>query len=267
MKNLLRSDFYKLFKSKTFYICALVASVLSAASIFILKWANSVMQSQGVVEDPATGAVINVLPYKDGLSFGIAVFSDNTIPLFIGIIISILLSAEFTHGTMKNVVSKGFARHKVYLSKFLTMVTAAVIFMIIVSIVATLSASIALGAFGTLSGTLLLQLIRVWGIEILLVSAFVSVFVMVAMVVRNNGGVIAINICLLLFANLVYSLLELIFRHKIPFSDYSLLVNMASMANFQPEGEVIVRAIIVGVCFLAVSLFIGLSMFRKVDVK
>ena len=45
MQNLLKSDFYKLFKMKSFYVCAIIAAAMAAISMFLDSQLNNMMQS------------------------------------------------------------------------------------------------------------------------------------------------------------------------------------------------------------------------------
>jgi len=92
---------------------------------------------------------------------------------------------------------------------------------------------------------------------------------MIANTVRNNGGVIAINIIGVLFMSYVlYWALELLFKNKIKFSLYSVQNNISLFAqNFAPPGEDILRAVLVGLGFFVVTTAIGIFAFNKMDVK
>jgi len=264
MINLLRSDFFKLFKSKALYICTLIAILLTAGTIFIVDWASHM-----VIKAQESGDVVveGMTLYKDGLNCGLNVFSDGSVHLFMAIFIAIFVTAEFAHGTMKNIVSKGFKRYQVYLSKVITMTAATFLMLFVVSIFTTISGTVVTGTFGEVTGELIGQMLRMIGVELLLHTALTAVFVMVAMVVKNNGGVIAINIGITMFAALLYQLLELLFKNKIAFSDYSVMNNMINMRNLTLPGMDILRAILVAVAFFAVTVAIGIFAFNKTDVK
>lgn len=44
MQNLLKSDFYKLFKMKSFYVCAIIAAAMAAISMFLDSQLNNMVQ-------------------------------------------------------------------------------------------------------------------------------------------------------------------------------------------------------------------------------
>ena len=102
MGKLLRSDFYRLFRSKSFYICTTIVSALLCLSIFMEKWALKVATTQleGMEGLPST------LRFKDGISYGLIAFTGGDIQMFIAIFSAIFITSEFVHGTMKNTISK-----------------------------------------------------------------------------------------------------------------------------------------------------------------
>jgi ABC-2 type transport system permease protein len=264
MLNLLRSDFYRLFRSRAFYICTLVAIFLHAIGIFVMKWSITMVSNMNTQVE----GVPLTLPYKDGLSYGLSALSDGNVHLLIAIFISVFITAEFTHGTMKNVVSKGFQRLQIYLSKFVTMITAAFLMICAMVIISTICGTIVIGSFGSFTGTMVGLSLSIIGVEFLLHAALTAMFILVAMVVRSSGGVIAINILGMSLAPAIYSLIEYIFKNKFQFSKYGLLKNIQFYyLNTTATGEDFIRSILVGLVFLAASTAIGIFAFKKMDVK
>lgn len=263
--KLLRSDLYRFFKSKAFYFCLLVMVVLIAGSAFLMEWSLSVIESdQSSMIDTSSVSL-----FKDGISYGVQSISDGSIHLFLAIVTSIFITAEFSYGTMKNIVSKGYSRAKIYLSKLITMAIMTIIMIVVAFASGTIAATIITGQFGTFTWTYLGEVLRVFGIQVLLHTALSSLFVMFAMIIRNNGGTIAFNIIVVsMFGQLLYQLLELIFKNKIMFSNYSLRHNISLYyTNIAPPVEDIVRSILVGITFLTVSTLIGVFAFRNMDIK
>lgn len=261
MKNLLKSDFYRLFKSLSFYICAAVAVLLFGVTIFLMDWTNKMMASQDNTTIP--------LAFNNGLEYAATAFMNSNILMIIGIFSAIFVTAEFAHGTMKNAVSKGFARLKIYLSKLITMVSAAFLIMLVSFIIGWVCATIVTGAAGGFTGDFILYLLKTAGIELLLITAFAAVLVMIAMIVRNLGGVIAIDVIGVMSLEMpLFLALQYLFRNKIEFSEFSLMYNILfyQMNTGATESDYL-RSAIVGVVFLALSTALGIFLFRKSDVK
>lgn len=250
MLNLLRSDFYRLFRSKSYYICMLVSAFLVALGIIVV-YLNNKMDTTTKVALP------------NGIDHGLSAITGN-IPMFLGIIIGIYVTAEFTHGTMKNVVSKGFSKIKIYLSKYITMLAAAYIFLLFTWMIATIGATIFSGEFGAING----KYIAIIGIELLLYAGLIALLLLVAMVVKNLGGVIAINlIYILLVDQLFFLLLQLIVKNKIKFTEYSILNNILFYSNNTAVGSDYLRSAIIAVAVFVVATALGIFAFKKSDVK
>jgi len=256
MKNLLKSDFYRLFKSKSYYICMLVAAALIIVGLVI---SNALSK-----QDVAYATLLN----KDGMSYGLKTFGDGNVIMIMSIFISIFVTAEFSQGTMKNVVSKGFSKVQVYLSKLVTMTVATYIAFLVAFIVSVVGGSIITGKFGDFTGAFVGIAMKTIGIELLLTLAMTAVFVMIAMVFKNLGGVIAINIIgVFTFLNLIFSALQYLVDNKIKFTEFSLSYNMSLYGVDQVAGSIFLRSTIVGLVFLAVFTALGLWLFKKADVK
>jgi ABC-2 type transport system permease protein len=261
MKNLLQSDFYRLFKSKSYYICALVAILLFGSNIFLLDWSlKTLSKSSGMPAD---------LPYKDGISYGLTVFSQGNVLMIIAIFISIFVIAEFSHGTMKNTISKGFHKLKVYLSKLITMTAAAFLLFLVTFFVGVVSGTIVTGNIGDLTGDYVSFMFKNTGIELLLNLALIAVLTMVAMIVRNLGGAIAIDLIgVLSLESVAFQALEFLFDGKIKFSQFSLMQNISFYyMNQTAAGADYFRSAIVGLAFLVIATVLGIFVFKKADVK
>lgn len=260
MKNILKSDFYRLFKSKSFYICTLVSAALFGLGIYMMYWAHKVTSSQGV-EFP--------FQYTDGLSYGMTAFMDGSVQMIISIFIAIFVTAEFSHGTMKNIVSKGFSKVNIFLSKLLTMTVAAFIIVIATVIVGTVCGTLVTGKFGSLNGEFGGYVLKTIGIELFLYIALTALLLMVAMTVKNLGGAIAISVIgIISFENVLFALLEFAVDSKIKFSEFSLIYNtLFYRMNMEAAGSDYVRSVIVGAVFLVVATTFGIFMFKKADVK
>lgn len=261
MNRLLKSDFYRLFKSKSYYICTAVALFLMALNIFLTDY---IVKTAGK-ENP----MYSTFPYKDGISFGISIFTDTNLLMITSIFIAIYITAEFSHGTMKNAVSKGFNKFQIYFSKLITMTVATFLAFVVNFIGAVISCTIITGTVGDLTGEYVAYIFRTIGIELLLSVALTSVLVMIAMVFRNLGGAIAVNIIgVFSFGTLIFTALEFLFDGKIKFTDFSLMKNIQFYAiNQSPAGSDYLRSVIVGLVFLAITCAFGNFVFKKADVK
>lgn len=262
MKHLLSADFYRLVRSKSLYICTIILGGLMAVNLLLLKILILLTQSSGV-----DMSELAIFPYHSGFETAISMLGNTDITLFMGILVSILICAEFSHGTMKNPVSKGYKRSSIYFTKFIMGLEAYVVLSSVTFVVSFLMGILTTGEVGSFDGEMLQFAIRTIGVEFLLQAAFISVFVMVTMSIRNIGGCIAINICMTTFSSLVYQLLNVIFRNKYDFAEYSILQNISTMAQFDVTTVDVVRAVIISAVYFAIATISGILIFKHSDIK
>lgn len=144
------------------------------------------------------------------------------------------------------------------------MIAASYIMIIVSMLTGTICATIMIGKFGSFTADML----KSFGMEMLLFTALTAIFVFVSMLVRNLGGVIAINIVgVLSFGQLIYSLLEFLIKSKIDFTKFSLLNNISLFNSSTVTGTDYLRASIVALVYFAVTTALGIFAFVKSDVK
>jgi ABC-2 type transport system permease protein len=129
--------------------------------------------------------------------------------------------------------------------------------------------SIVIGKFGSLNGEFGSYVLKTLGIELFLYIALTALLLMVAMTVKNLGGVIAIGVIgIISFENVLFALLELAVDGRIKFSEFSLIYNtLFYRMNMEAAGSDYIRSLIVGTVFLLAATTFGIFMFKKSDVK
>lgn len=255
MSKLLRSDFYRLFKSKSLYICTAVVSVFVILNIIIITKAS---QATGDLGE----AYSSYLP-AGGLEYAMSIFHGN-LTTMISIVVAIFVTAEFAYGTMKNVVTKGFSKILIYLSRLITMIVAAFFMIFVNFLVSVISGTIAIGKTGNFSA----DMAKAIGVELLLYVALTAIFVFIAMLVRSLGGVIAINIIgVLSVGPLLFSLLTYLVKNKIDFSKFSLINNISYYPSSELTGTDYLRSIAVAVVYIVITVALGIYVFEKSDIK
>lgn len=281
MLNLIRSDIFKLRKAKYFWILLFINILLAVGTVYLLdftyKLAGDSMeaqltQEQATLDDAGMNVSVEGIPTgHDQLSASgqlLTFFAGNT-TLLMSVLISLFVGSEFNNGTVKIIASRNYSRLKIYLSKLLVGILASILFTLVFVLAATLTAT-ALWGFGDVSGSYASQLLLKGALELLLGASYVSLFVMFSFLIRQNGGSLAANICFLEFTSLVVTLGEMLIHHflgrTVTLSDY--LPDMCMTALTQnPDRNTLLRAALVGVCFLLVPAVLGAASFRKRDIK
>ena len=234
MKSLIRSDFYKLRKAKSFWVCMILAVALAVFSVLIMDFSVKLMdkvpqqaaQEEAALEESGLNISTDGIPMSSAdlnASNMLLMQFAGTTTILISIFVSLFVGGEFSHGTIKNLASKNHTRTQIYLSKIIVSVIAAIVMTLLYAVVAT-GLGTALWGFGKVDSSFVANACKGIGIEFLLVSAFTAVFVMFSMLIRQSGGAIAANIFFLEFISLIVMFGEMIinkiFDTSITLSNY-----------------------------------------------
>ena len=249
-----KTELYKLKKSKPFYICLVICIAFAALIPIVMKLGIS----RGD-EDFAAMSLSGV--EMIGYSLGMNIF-----PIVLAVFVSIFVSVEFQSGTIKNYISKGVNRVRMYLSK------------LAVCGIATLAMFVAYILSACITGTIL------WGFDLhniaaisnvlplilgegLLMLAFSSVFVAFSMFFRGNGTSIAINISILIFMPYLLAILNFLSGEGITLSNYWINDNVGAIATLTPASGVVLQGVIVALCYLVGGTIVGSVLFKKKDIR
>ena len=281
MLNLLKSDFYKLGKARYFWVCLILTMTLAAGTVFLMDFtykmageqmAQQVEQKQQAMDENGINVTTQGVPAsREELSASrqiVAFFAGNT-TLILAVLISLFVGSEFNHGTIKNIASKNYSRSQIYASKLAAGVLCGILFTFIYAAVSMATATILWG-FGNVAAGFWPDALKSVGLELLLTCAFVSIFVMFSMLIRQNGGSLAANICFLEFVSLIVMLGEMLVKKisgkEIILSNYLIDTNMNAIAAGLNK-TIAVRSLSVAFGFFLAAMLIGMLSFQKRDIK
>jgi ABC-2 type transport system permease protein len=261
MLNLLKSDFYKLKQSKAFWILMAVAVVFSVIGIVAMNLTPS-LATNSAVPSATQDQLASMLSYNTGV--GALVQGVAPIAMLMAIFVAIFLTAEFTHGTMKNTLSKGSVRIKVYFSKLITCGFVCLVMLLVSWIIVLIIGTILWGfnPQGIGAWTVIAYLLLI----LLLTLAYTAVFTFVAMSIRSNGGTVAINVIVSVMMSTLLGLVDRIIGHNVDLTKYWLDGPISSLSYTSTSGDV-VQAIVVAAVWGVVAIVVGIVLFQKRDVK
>ena len=187
MGKLLKYEFFKLRKQKSFIICSTLLFAINAFSALLNKNATAASELVGFMSSGYLYAII------------------------IGIFVSLFVCEDYEQQLVKNIFSKGYSRTGVYFATFIAVVAAATVMILLAMLSAFLFGFIRGGA-GTFDADAGGKITN----DVIVVFVFVCFFFAVAAIIRKTGGVIAVNV---IAPVVVYILLTAIdARLKIDFS-------------------------------------------------
>lgn len=257
MSNLLKYDFYKLIRSKSFYICAVISLLISGLSVYLCAWGYN-----------QTG--YNMFkPYDSimGISDGLA----SPVLLMI-IAVVIFIPSDFSFGTIKNMIYSGASRVNIYLSK-LVVSCAIILSYMLVNMICCGIVGTFMGEVGEYTRDTYLTMLKMFGYSFLVQLALISICVMIGFLIRKKSIVITIAILInTVGVGIIAPIIDFCVNRIPSVEDFSSMkyfpgsyLTVGMSIDSMPKNDLITSLIVCGVYIVACSL-IGILVFRKVDI-
>lgn len=191
MKDLLKADFYRLFRSKFFYI------LLGVAFIFALFTFSLYMVIAKIAEEEFLGVPFTAEIFQQ-LSF------DGTVAYFTVIAAAIFICGDYSGGGMRNKILIGCGRTNIYRSKLIVMIFVSVCMYLVPQIVVFVCGGLGFGWQGTSAYAVFSR----FAAGLLLSVALASLFTAVSILSEKLSLSLVMGIVLMLAVSLITGLLE-----------------------------------------------------------
>lgn len=278
MLNLLKSDFYKLFRMKSFYVCCIVSAVIAIITMVSTASLNNMYESVG-------GMVGSQIINLENVFYSILCpTGDWFILIIIGI--SVFVTVEYNAGTLKNIAARGFKRENIFLSKMIVCVVEAIMIALVFAVSCIISGIFMLGIPSNgFSDGFWGEIFAVYGVDILVLIGYTSFVTMIAYLIRTNGGTIAISLCmhyLIPVVIMMFNVTTLMSANNTD-SDMEKLVSystnqygdmayywIGTLGETVPESYrngTIYIPILVALAYIVVTSVLGMFVFKKRDIK
>ena len=277
MGKLIRFEYNKLFRQRSFYICLIISIALiivSTATIKLLERFVSGMTTENTAtisvemseaEADDMEAVADVFTYNTGWGISGSAAGMGSCSIILCVFLSIFSCSEFEEGTIKNIVSRGYNRTKIYFSKYISAMTGSLIILVMVYVAAFCMGSI-LWESGSPGRTP-----EMIGYYLIGYLSYATFYFFIAMLFRKIGFSIAIGIVGPTFLDVSLSLLNMLLKlDKVKISDFWIdgcLTDISRISGPNPPDTK--RLTIILICLLAylVVLFgAGLLIGKKREV-
>lgn len=256
MINVLKSDFYKLFLRKAFYICGVISGLIGVLLVVLIN---------------------NEFPFAKELGYnGISssYIGLGQVTLLTTVFLSMFVSSEFAYGTIKNMCSKGISCVSIYLSKVVMGAFTSIVYTLFTGLCGFIAGSLMWGV-GEFNIDEFWNILRLFALFILAELCLQSVFIMISFLIRHTGGTVSANLAVYVLAPaLLLPLLDYIIKSLKWFeleggvSKYWVGSYMQIFSGtLQLEQEVICTGIIVCLIYFIVSTAIGIISFYKRDIR
>lgn len=279
MINLMRSEFYKLWRSRAFQICCLVViagTLLNLLTYFftyqLINENPDMLAAQGLDSFLSNVPELAALEglYENLSGIGLLPFSlgGSTMQIILAIFSSIFIVGEFSSGTIKLNIARGYSRAQLYFSKyFIILVTAACY--ILLAVLTNFIGGCLLWEVGSIPDDFAVKLLSYLGTNLLLHAALAAFLTFVSFTFPSIGLSIAINVGVLSFYGLLLSLAKLILPQDFPYTitHISLMNQISLLSDYTPGQDLIVNLTVVSICYFLAFLGGGIYLFHKRDVK
>lgn len=198
MNNLLKLEFRKLRKQKSFYICTVIMIALlffSAVTTKMLNEANTNFSAQNSISDIASA---------------VSAVSNCSFLLIAGIFTALFVCDDYEQQTIKNFYSRGYTKMQVYFSKFISVWIACSIMFVLVVLSGFLFGKIYFSA-EKINGT---DFIAVLLTQYITCMANISLFSALSFILRKNGSSIAAVIVAPMLVNMVLGMTDSFLKLK-----------------------------------------------------
>lgn len=249
MTNLIKTDFYKLFRSKGFYICTILLIAFTLMFDFLDYF--SIKSQYNIVKR---------LPLS---------FSNLFLLAFISIAVSLFVAQDFSIGVIKNIASKVSKREYIFFSKFIT-ATFITFIMLVASFLTILFDSLALWGFSELPQNFYPELLRMCGLEFLVFIAITAIFAIISFLTGKTGIAISINMCIVYVLSTVMGLLYRVldkFFGKDTVLKCWIFAYPSTLAEYTLETDVIVRCSLVSIATIAIVTLLGILSIKRREIK
>ena len=244
--------------------------VVTLFSYFMIDWAEKV--ARGEVSEMVGAVHVTVdegaLTLTDADIIGEVVGSKYFTVIF-AIFVCVWITSEFSSGAIKNTVGKGCSRVKVFLAKYITAV-GIVFFMSVISyIVAVLAGVLLVGTEGV-NAAFCVEVLKYVGVQLILLMAYAGIMVVVSEIARSMVAGIVVSVIIEFFSMKLFGVIDLILNIvgiEFKVSRYWIIDNIYECFVGDISASLAIRAVIVAVFWIAVSLGVGMWHFKRTDVK
>ena len=293
MLKAIQAELYKLFKNRTFKVLICVAVLLSTltvvmcSSVFekilndclgnmpqdqkevLMEQLTSMSESEAIVTPGQLGIQLQAKDMMNPTSIEVyhASFGSGVIEIIIGILVGALIAKEYSQGTIKNFLAYGKRREEFYLAKFVSMVIAVTIILAVMTILPTIVVTLMNGWGQAFEISQLLGMIKTFVASVIAGSAVAALAMIIATLVKSNGATIGITVAIFIgiptLAGFLYGIYPWFDRvyEVLPF------YNSALATSIKAGNGDLLRSVIISLVTIAISLFMGIKIFKSQDIK
>jgi ABC-2 type transport system permease protein len=208
-----------------------------------------------IVAVDGTTAARQMLTTMDSLIFFL-------MPLFI-----VVAFAMFSCGAVKNEISTGMSRVKLYVSK-LVLISVLCVLLMAVYLISGILVTSAFRGVGSWTAGYFLTILKAFGAQAVILIACSSIGVFLAFVTQRAAAVIGVFLAFMFVPSLIISLLANRFTSLTNLYHYDVTFCLKLFSYIENmSGAEIMRGLAVGVFWLLISTYAGIKIFKRAEIK
>lgn len=251
MNNLLKLEFTRLKRQKSFYVCTIIMIALIFLSMLTT---NALLNASPEIAAEFTGSGIESL---------VSGLSNSSFTLIASIFAVLFVCEDYDSQTVKNIYARGYSRKSVYLSKMISVFISTTVMFVIVEIAALAlgTAFFGLGALGNF------KFLAVVGTQYVVAMANIALAFAIASVLRRNGGSIAGVILAPMLVGVVCGLADSFLKIE-DFTLTSLWLSnfMTDVSTLAVSAERMLVCLVGSLVYIPVFVTVGLYFNKKLEI-
>lgn len=270
MQNLIRMDFRRLFKSKLFYLMMGIAVLLSIFMMAMFAVYSFALDNINLSElNSETISLLQSTLPSDFTGYMEVFFMGNYVILYIIILMAVFCNTEYSKGYIKNIASLVTPRYLLVLSKLIITVFVTVVIYLLVGLVAVVGCSVT--SIGITTDNVA-GIVKMLLVGMLMNVSLTSFVLMLFYIARKLAPALISGIVYITMGSVVYAFINLLVKavfntEKFDITEYTNLGNLLGHVNTTASNGTYIRAAVVAIVILALSVFISCLSVQKKDVK
>lgn len=250
MNNLLKLEFTKLKRQKSFFVCTIIMVALIFLSMLTAKaLANA---------SPEITAEFKA----SGIESLISGMNNSSFTLIASIFTVLFVCEDYDSQTVKNIYARGYSRKSVYLSKMISVFVGTTVMFVIVEL-AALGLGTAFFGLGELGN---FKFLAVVGTQYVVVMANIALAFVIASLFRRNGGSIAGIVLAPMLVGVVCGLADSFFKIE-DFSLTSLWLSnfMTDVSTLAVSAQRLLVCLVGSLVYIPLFVIVGLYFNKKME--
>lgn len=268
MRELLRFEFHKLFRAKVLYICAGVMILLIVLFIGIDKLTDMGLEAVGLQlsEDEFSEEMFSIMGIGFGANNGmtrmLSAMSNVYVMVLFGVFIAVYTCGDYGNGVIKNILTKGYSRTKVFFAKYIVTLSASLCY----GLIAFLTGFVTGSAFWNIGNQWGIQVIGLLALQLLAIAAYNAFFQFLAAALKKMGPAMALSIVIPIMLPLVITIVQLLTQTDITLSRYWLAGCIDSVSKAGASAADTLTSGLVSAAYLLLCTLFGWLIARKREV-